>query len=277
MFPRSIHNFKIIRKDGKIYDCYELGLFVNSFRDNGIALDDNPLDVDGADGLLDGGTRRKERKMSAEITIEAVDHYDYDLLKDEIYRLFDSKESFYIVCDVQPGKRYEVKCDSPFSIARIAYELGEFSISLVAYRPFAESIGTTLDMFTFDSEFWQIGQGLIAEDVQYIHKTASFRIFNASDIEIDPRKLPLVIRVKGATNNLTITNRTTGDVFKLNIPTTVSDTIELNRVRVLKSGNTVFSSTNRKVIKIAPGWNDFIVSGITGAFQIEFDFRFYYL
>ncbi|PFJ12077.1 phage tail protein [Bacillus cereus] len=277
MFPRSIHNFKIIRKDGKVYDCYELGLFVNSFRDNGISLDDNPLDVDGTDGLLDGGTRRKERKMSAEITIESVDHYDYDLLKDEIYRLFDSKESFYIVRDVQPGKRYEVKCDSPFSIARIAYELGEFSISLVAYRPFAESIGTTMNPFTFDSELWQIGQGLVAEDVQYIHKTSSFRIHNAGDVEIDPRKLPLVVRVRGATNGLTITNRTTGDVFKLNIPTASGDTIELNRVRVLKNGNTVFSSTNRKVIKIATGWNDFIVSGVTGAFQIEFDFRFYYV
>ncbi|MGG5737729.1 hypothetical protein [Bacillus cereus group sp. IBL03679] len=62
---------------------------------------------------------------------------------------------------------------------------------------------TTIDPFTFDSGLWQIGQNLPAEDLIYKHSTSSFRIYNASDIEIDPRKLPLVIRIRGATNGLT--------------------------------------------------------------------------
>jgi hypothetical protein len=279
MFPCSIHNFKIIRKDGKPYDCYELGLFVNSFKDGGIVLDHDPIDMPGRDGLLDGETRRKERKMSAEITIEAVDHYDYDLLKDEVYRLFDSKESFYIVRDVQPGKRYEVKCDSPFSIARTAYELGEFSISFVAYRPFAESIGGTIDPMTFDSGLWQIGQGLIAEDVKYTHNTTSFRIFNAGDITIDPKSMDLKIKYKGMSNNLSIKNVTTGDLWNYTgITTTAHDIITLDGVKAYRNVvGSIFGKTNWGLITLKSGWNDFVLTGATGDFKIEFYFRFYYL
>ncbi|WP_436866621.1 phage tail family protein [Bacillus fungorum] len=278
MFPRSIHNFKIIRKDGKPYDCYELGLFVNSFKDGGIVLDHDPIDIPSRDGLLDRETRRKERKMAVEITMEAVDHYDFDLLKDEVYRLFDSKESFYIVRDVQPGKRYEVKCDSPFSIARTAYELGEFTISLVAYRPFAESIGTTMDDFTFDSNLWQIGQGLIAEDVKYSHNTTSFRIYNAGDVTIDPKSMPLKIYFTGGSNSLQIKNKTTGDLWSYASNTMLGDWILLDGVKVTRSGfGSVFGKTNYGLITLKPGWNDFELTGPKGEWSIDFDFRFYYL
>jgi hypothetical protein len=279
MFPRSIHNFKIIRKDGKTYDLFKLGLFVNSFKDGGIVLDHDPIDMPGRDGLLDGETRRKERKMAAEITIEAVDHYDYDLLKDEVYRLFDSKESFYIVRDVQPGKRYEVKCDSPFSIARIAYELGEFPISFVAYRPFAESIGRTIDPMTFDSGLWQIGQGLIAEDTKYTHNATSFRIFNAGDITVDPKSMPLKIKYTGMSNNLSIKNVTTGDLWNYaGITTTAHDIITLDGVKSYRNVvGSIFGKTNWGLITLKSGWNDFVLTGATGDFKIEFDFRFYYL
>ncbi|MGE6550804.1 phage tail family protein [Bacillus mycoides] len=274
---KSIFNFKIQYKNGNILDLHEKNLWVESFRISSPPPDHSTESVEGQHGEIYLGTVLKGRKINASISIEAMDFIDFDLLRDEIFRTFTPLEEFYIIRDLQPGKRMKVVVDGGFDIDYTTLEDGEFEISFIIYSVFLESIGTTLDLFTFDSNLWQIEQGLIAEDVQYVHKAPAFRIYNAGDIEIDPRKFPLVIRIRGATNNLTITNRTTGDVFKFNLPTTAGDTVELNRVRVLKNGNTVFTSTNRKLIKVAPGWNDFIVSGIIGTFQIEFDFRFYYL
>ncbi|EJS61959.1 hypothetical protein ICU_05127 [Bacillus cereus BAG2X1-1] len=267
----------IVQKlDGTVYELEEIGVFTRDFNPSSPSPRHTIDTVEGQHGAIDLGTDYEPRKINCSFYLKAVDMWDYVLLRDEVFFIFDSRQPFYIIDKRNPGKRWLVKCASSYDIDQQRM-YGFFEIEFVSFNPFAESIGTTLSPFTFDSGLWQVNQGLIAEDVQYIHTTSSFRIYNAGQIEIDPRKTPLVIRVKGATNNLTITNRTTGDVFKLNIPTTANDTVELNRVRVLKNGNTVFTSTNRKVIKIAPGWNDFIVSGITGAFQIEFDFKFYYL
>ncbi|MGD6889338.1 phage tail family protein [Bacillus mobilis] len=274
---KSIFNFKIQYKNGDIIDLHEKNLWVESFRISSPPPDHSTESVEGQHGEIYLGTVLKGRKINASISIEAMDFIDFDLLRDEIFRIFTPLEEFYIIRDLQPGKRMRVVVDGGFDIDYTTLEDGKFEISFMIYSVLLESIGTTLDMFTFDSELWQIGQGLISEDVQYVHKTASFRLYNAGDVEIDPRKLPLVIRIRGATNNLKITNRTTGDVFRLNISTLSRDTVELNRIRVMKNGNSIFTNTNRKVISIASGWNDFIVSGITGAFQIEFDFRFYYL
>lgn len=266
----------IQKLNGVQFNTADFGLRLIEFDPDSPNYDHRYEDVDGIDGVIDVGTTMKQRTLNARFNMIARDMYDVALLRNEIFKLFHSKEAFYIIDNREPGKRWLVKVH-PYTIRTLRYFKSSVDLQFTSASPYAESIGTTLDLMTFDSNLWQIGQGLIAEDLKYTHETTSFRVFNASDIEIDPRKVPLVIRIRGATNGLTILNRTTGDTFKLNIPTVSGDTVELNRVRVFKNGNTVFTSTNRKVIRLAPGWNDFIVSGISGAFQIEFDFRFYYL
>ncbi|WP_312498297.1 phage tail family protein [Bacillus luti] len=274
---KELNNFKIIYKNGKVFDMKKYNLYVTRWH-----LPTSNINhefenaADGSDGLLDLGSTYGAWEGSAECRIEAKDNADFELLRDELKRILFSREAFYIVRDQMPGFRRLVKCKNPLAFAR-SERHGKITIDFISSASYWESVGTTMSPFTFDSNLWQLGQNLPAEDLIYKPTTTSFQIYNASDVEIDPRKLPLIIRIRGATNGLTITNRTTGDVFKLNIPTAAGDTVELNRVRVFKNGNTVFTSTNRKVIKLAPGWNDFIVSGTSGAFQIEFDFRFYYL
>ncbi|GAB6669613.1 TPA: phage tail family protein [Bacillus cereus] len=266
----------IQRLNGVVLNTADFGLRLIEFDPESPNYDHRYEEVDGTDGLIDAGSTMKQRNLNARFNMVARDMYDVTLLRNEIFKLFHSKESFYIIDNREPGKRWLVKVH-PYTISTLKYVKSSVELIFTSAKGLAESIGTTMDDFTFESGLWQIGQGLIAEDLIYKPTTTSFRIFNAGDVEIDPRKLPLVIRIRGATNGLTIKNRTTGDVFKLNIPTAAGDMVELNRVRVFKNGNTVFTSTNRKVIRLAPGWNDFIVSGTSGAFQIEFDFRFYYL
>jgi hypothetical protein len=151
-------------------------------------------------------------------------------------------------------------------------------VDFIIHSVFLESIGTTLDPQTFDSELWQIGQGLITDDTKYIHNTTSFRIYNAGNVKVDPHRNPLIIKYKGISTNLQIKNNTTLDTWSFTGTTTEDDTLELNRLRSLK--NTVvnvFSDTNRRSISLAPGWNDIELIGTSGSFEISFDFRFYYV
>jgi phage-related protein len=233
-------------------------------------------EIEGRDGYIELGTTFDGRKIRASFFMYAFDKQDYPLLRNEVFRIFATKELFYFH-EPNQKRRWLVRSNG-FDIERLSPRGGKFEIELSSPSPYAESIGTTLDPFTFDAELWQIGQGLIeSDDLKYVHNTASFRIYNAGDIDIDPRVLPLKITFVGASTNLTITNETTGDTWTYNGTTQATDTITLDGVRSLKNGASIFGQTNRKLITLKSGWNDFTVTGATGAFEISFDFRFYYL
>src|SRR5690606_1942383 len=201
---------------------------------------------------------------------------DYALARDEVFRIFDSKQPFYLLPDESPGKRILVKYDSPYSMARVA-DIGEFSLTFVSNDAYFESIGTTLDPKTFDAEVWQVGQGLTVDETKYTHTTKTFRIYNPGDVTIDPRKYPLLIEYKGESTNLSIENTTTGDMWSYNEDTVANDIITLNGIRSFKNDVSIFGDSNRKLITIAPGWNDFVIDGNIGNFEIKFNFRFYYI
>ncbi|MEK4711131.1 phage tail family protein [Bacillus sp. FSL R10-2780] len=235
-------------------------------------IDDN----ENRNGEIDNGTVIKSRPLDAFVFFTALDYYDFTLKRNEVLKWLDSREYFYIIDDREPGKRWKVKVEN-HTLGQLKSTAGEFQITFKCYEGLAESIGTTTDPFTFDNELWQIGQGLIAENTVYTHETTRFRIWNAGDVPVDPCEMPLLITIHGASNNLKIQNLTTGDSWQYYSSTSSSDTIKINDVQALKNGISIFSNTNMEEITIAPGWNDFEISGITGAFEISFGFRFYYL
>lgn len=274
---KSIFNFKIQYLDGTVIDLHEdKNLWISSFRIHSPSPEHITETITGRHGSIRHGTTLKERKITSEISIEAVDPIDFDLYRDEIFRIFNPLREFYIIRDLQPGKRMKVSVANEFDIDYLSLEDGEFSIEFVIHSVFLESIGTTLDEFIFDSNLWQIGQGLIAEDLKYVHNSSTFKIYNAGDYEVDPRIVPLEITFKGSSNQLKIINQTTGDSFLYNGSTTPEDMIVLDRVKTFKNGISILGDTNRKCITIAPGWNEFIVTGASGI-EIKFNFRFYYL
>lgn len=274
---KSQHNFKVIRQNGEEYDLSELGILTNSF------IIDAPITkhyrdvIGGRDGFVDNGTTYDGRTMRARCTMIANDFLDYDLLRNEIFKLFDSKESFYIVRDSEPGKRWLVKYDGTYSMARLTDVLGEFEIPFISPSAYAESIGTTLDPKTFGVGLWQVGQGLIADETMYTHTTNSFSIYNVGDVEINPRFIPLAIIYQGASENLKLRNETNGTEWQYTGTTVSTDTITLDGIRSLKNGVSIFGDTNRKLITLEKGRNDFTLTGASGSFSISFDFRFYTL
>ncbi|PEP89090.1 hypothetical protein CN585_28785 [Bacillus toyonensis] len=115
------------------------------------------------------------------------------------------------------------------------------------------------------------------EGRKYRHTTTSFRIYNTGDTKVDPRHMPLRITFTGASENLKITNKTTKEEWMYTGITTDTDTIVIDQVRSTKNSLSIVRDTNKKVISLQTGRNEFEIIGATGAFSISFDCRFYYL
>jgi hypothetical protein len=261
--------------NGTRYDLQAIGLKPIRFNIDSLSPLTTAEYVAGRDGYLDLGTTFDGRTMRGSFLLQSDDLYDYSLLLNEAFKLFDSRKHFYLIHKYQPKRRWKVKTATFITPERVNPETSILEVEFVSSSPYAESYGTTLDPFTFDGELWQVGQGVISEDLVYAHNTTSFSIYNGSDIDIDPRELPLKIKYQGASNNLTIKNTSTGDEWKFTGSSGTNDTILLDGVRSLKNSLTIFGQTNRKLITLKQGWNDFTLTGTSGSFLISFDFRFY--
>ncbi|WP_170105169.1 phage tail family protein [Desmospora activa] len=278
MIVKTHHNFRVIRKDGKQYDLAQLGVIVTKFIVSAPEVRHETEEMEGRDGLVDLGTMYGSRSIEAQCEMKARDIYDYPLLRNELFRVFDSREPFYVVCDLEPGKRWLVKYAGTYSMAQIA-TLGKFTLPLVSFSPYSESTTTTLDPLIFESEAWQFGHGIPLEDVRYDHSNRKFRIYNMGDVTVDPREHPLHITIHTtATDQTTLEmiNHTTGDHFKYTGNTYNTIPIELIGVRVWRGQRTsLLRRTNYGLITLAPGWNELEVRGAEFS-RITFDFRFYY-
>jgi len=269
----------IIQKlDGKVYNLLDYDIRVLDYTLSSSNFVTTYEEVEGYDGAIPIRTNGKQRMSQANCFFMARDSYDYVLLRNEIFKILASKEYFYLIDTREPGIRSYVRAQS-FDPQQVISKAGMFQVTFESPRTYRESVGKTTDPFTFDSNLWQIGQGLIAEDIKYSHNTTSFRIYNAGDVTIDPRSMDLKIKYIGKSNNLTIKNITTGDLWNYTgSTTTLNDVITLDGVRAYRNVlGSIFKNTNWGLITLKPGWNDFVLDGATDGFRIDFDFRFYYL
>ncbi|WHY01879.1 phage tail family protein [Neobacillus sp. DY30] len=264
-------NTIIERLDGTVYDLEELGITTRDFVVSSLTPRHSFEIVQGRHGTVDMGTEYDPRNITVSFYAKAVDQEDYARLRHEVFRMFQTAEAFYVTESRHPDKRWLVKVAAPFSPEQQQL-YGFFVVELVTVeQPFAESVLTTLDPNTAAAQITGTG----SREINYRHSASSFEIYNEGDVAVNPREMPLVITFKGASTNLKITNLTTGDVWQYTGTTAVSDTVKLDGIRATKNGLSIFRNTNRKLIRLAEGWNDFQITGATGAYEITFDFRFY--
>lgn len=268
----------IQRLNGALYNLSDYNLTALDFQVDAPSPRIESEVIEGMDGVLETEVTYDVRTLRASFYFKSVDNIDFALLRNEIFRMFASKEPFYLIDSREPGKRWQVRANG-FQVEQLKATRGRFDVDFIAPHPYAESIGTSLDPMTFDEELWQVGQGLTEEGLEYSFNEATFRVFNPGDKTIDPRKknTPLAIEFTGASTNLTIENSTTGDVWTYTGATEAGDVLRLDSVKALKNNVSIFKDTNRKLITLKEGWNDFIITGTTGEFTLDFDFRFYYL
>lgn len=270
---KSIFNFKILYSNDSIIDLHEdVNLWVSDFRIPSPSPDHLTDIVEGQHGEVYLGTTLKGRKVTATFLASTNDPNEFDLYRDRLFRVFNPLEPFYIIRDLQPGKRMKVVLDNPLDIEYLTPEDGEFTLDFLINSVFMESVGTTLNPGDLDG----LPQVETEEVVQYVFNEPSFFVWNNGDVLVNPRKQELKVIFTGASENLTIRNLTTGDEWAFTEVTSESDTITLDGIKTFKNDLSAFGSTNRKLITLAPGRNDFEIVGALEPFLISFDFRFYY-
>ncbi len=239
--------------------------------------------ADGFNGTNTLGTTLEGREMRVKFLIDAVDVHDFYLVRSQVYKWFTGLDFLYIVDRREPGKRWsKVKVNSKYSMERINPTAAQFTIEFMSDNAYCESIGDTTTPFTYDADVWQYGQGL-PDDVDdigitYDTRLRDFSIYNAGDVEIDPRELPLTILVTAAQTSsnttMSITNYTNGKSWTYTGPTVAGQVFKLENVKCELGGSTVSLNTNYGLLNIMPGWNTF---GRNNAISnVKFIFHFYY-
>lgn len=275
---KSPKNFKVVKEDGRIIDMHEYGLFVSSFIIPAPTPNHVTDTIDGRHGAIYQGTTLAPRKITVRLDLEATDAIDFDLLLDDLTEIFNPLESIVLVPDMQPGKRYKVNMDSNWEPEYEDLENGSIDLEFILYTVFSESYGTTIDLENEQLDKFQIAQGIsLQENLQYVHRTEAFRIYNGGHIAINPLEHELKITFKGASKSLMIVNKTTKETWSYKGSTSSDDMIVIDGVESSLNSVNIFGDTNRKLISIAKGWNNIEVHGATGQHEISFDFRFLYL
>jgi Phage tail protein len=248
------------------------GLRCLSFNVESLGQETQQENIPGRDGplIIDGDLL--PRNITAKFFTEAADRIDYKLLQHKLYRLFDPRKEITIIDEREPDKRWSIRTQGTYTPERLNHINSTFELSLLSAKPYAESVGTTLSPVGIAQANTNYGD----PPVQYVFNTSSFSVWNDGDAEINPSNHELVIEFKGASTNLAIENITTGDNWTYTGSTTVSDTVKLEGIRPTKNGLSIFRNTNRKVITLEKGWNEFKITGATN-FTISFDFRYLYV
>lgn len=207
------------------------------------------------------------------------DWYDYKLKKHELARFFMQKGLYRIRTDAEPGLIKQVRA-SNFTIATPqGTDNVQFSIPFVNPSGVKWSYAYSDELMTYDHNLWQYGMNLPnGQDLHYhFVNTHEFDVYNASDIDIDPRqKYPLQIILTGFNGKFDMINETTGDEIIYASPLDPSDTLVWDNLSVYKNGNVDNGATNLAWIRLKRGWNHFKIFGYDKV-DIRFHFRFVYL
>lgn len=249
-------NFKIIRHNGEVIDLSRWGIWVDIFNTYAPEVDRETEKLEGLDGVEVLNVEVNERKMSTVLQLSEDCPKEFDTLLDFIRDKFNPKYPITIIRDLQPSKQIKAYITGGYGADYQTAEDGDLPLEFTAPYPYFESINIIRRAYT----------------------KPSFTFKNEGNVSINMRKQSeTVITFKGASNNLTIKNLTTGDTWRYNGSTTSSDEIKLIGVRSLKNGQSIFGQTNHKMIDFAVGNNKFEIIGTSGEFELNIATRFYFL
>jgi len=211
--------------------------------------------LDGRSGIVVIESILDSRPLVASFMVTA-DNYDDSLKsRDRLYGLIGNGQTFYIAEARQPTERWKVYVDG-WVPERINVRTSIFDVPLLTESGTSESISI----------------------IEKIYDTSTFSFKNEGNILIDPRiHTETEILFTGASTNLIIRNLTAGDEWSWAGSTVDGDIIKLKGVRSLKNDVSIFGQTNKKLITMDPGWNDFEIIGASGVFELAVKSRFYFL
>lgn len=197
----------IQRHNGETINLDDAGIRTRDFIISAPTYNHQLGEIEGGLGFVDYGTTIGPREITVYFRATSYDTEDFSLLRDEIFHIFRSEESFYLIEHREPGKRWLVKVQDTYSIPQ-RNVFGNFEIRFIGLKGVSESKGTTQDIqrhgVDANRELWGFGMGLIADDdsLKYTHEGTSFRIFNAGNVPIHPYKQDLKITISDLVSDI---------------------------------------------------------------------------
>jgi len=211
--------------------------------------------LDGRPGVVVIENILDSRPLVASFMVTA-DNYDDSLKsRNRLYGLIGNGQTFYAAEARQPTKRWKVYAGG-WTPERLNRTVSKFDVPMLAESGTSESISI----------------------IEKTYTTSTFSFKNEGNILIDPRiHTETEITFTGASTNLIIRNLTNGDEWLWTGATVDGDAITLKGVRSLKNNVSIFGQTNKKLITMDPGWNEFEIIGAPGVFELTIKTRFYFL
>lgn len=236
------------------------------------------IEIKGTDGYMPSVINFDSFPLNLTFRYTGYDSIDVNLYTQSIRSIFNRRNPYYIVHSKLPGLKYAVDT-AQISFERETIRHYKINVEFNCYKGFSESVNTTDDEFLFDSN-WMFDNGLPLDFTpKYQHETNQFTIWNGSTDTIDPRnihhQLQILLNVN-ATNGFELVNYTTGDVFKYNKSISSNIDFVLSGIHAYRDQNKVGIDTNRGVITLAPGKNEFKIKGDVSSQKVLFKFPFIY-
>ena len=246
--------------------------------DSTLASTNQLLQVPGIDGTVYQYKTYSNYQVPAKFFLRFEDWQDYKLAKHHVNRLFSSRKMIRIRTDTEPAMVRFVMPNPP-EIAPTEAEAHYASFT----ENFDNPSGYRYSLYRSDSlpsiaNGWQFGMNLPEPLPSYHFTNKSFKVYNASDIAIEPYKQKHDLRIlfKFSGSQMKITNKTNGSSYTYNNSSNGNEQIILDGISTTLNGNPASANTDYGTVTLETGWNDIDVSGADNV-DITFSFPFIYL
>lgn len=251
--------------DGQTHSFKDLGFRTVDFVVSSPSFSYDEKMVNSVTGIVATETTRQPRQISVTFSVMADDWIDFAMLRQKIFDVV-SNNPIYLIEERKPGEMWECRVKDPYVLRQLnTYSV--FTIDFICFAGASMSIGTTAEDDTFDAlSYYNLPTTI--DDYKDIKKVA-FRIFNPG-LAIDPRNRNTFFKIvyKGESSRFGITNLTTGDVFEYEGSTGENDTLTIDGINSFKNNTSIFLDTNKQLISLAHGWNEFVLHGVPGATEL---------
>ncbi|MBN7275502.1 phage tail family protein [Ligilactobacillus pobuzihii] len=248
--------------------------------DSSPQINNNYQDNVGQDGSVYTYSTFGKSTLNAKFNLKFGDYYDFKLAKHDIMRLFSNKQLMRIRTDAEPAIVKFVRSGN-FDIVPNESRGHDATFTIPFENPsgYKYSYLTSDNPYLYETEGWQIGMNLPnGQDLHYHFTTPNMRVYNASDIAVDPyyqrHQLKIICKFKG--NSLQLKNNTNGSSWKLNKPSNFNNNIVLDGINTMIDKTPAGMRTDFGNLVLEPGWNDIVATGAT-TLDITFSFPFIYI
>lgn len=230
------------------------------------------------DGQLWNYSRYGQTTITAKFLLQFYDRRDFKMSKHEIYRMFAQKGIYRIRTGVEPDIVRYCRASS-FEIKSEFEDVNYCTFEIPFENPSGMRFSKLHTDEMKDEDFLDMNMNIDGNTPSYhLRGKNKFTIYNDSDIVIDPvtqhHDLKIIMKHNGG--KFTLRNETTNTSWTYNKSLAGSDTLILQGRKVEKNNNFDSINTDYGYITLAPGPNQFIVTGADDL-DITFSFPFMYL